>query len=627
MDDYSNDNRNGRHSGGSWNEINIKKINPAGQKDIREKRPAGGRPSVSPETRSRTEQKPERESRPIREQQKEKEDTSKPSSGGRRSGGGNFLAQGSILAVSGIIVRIIGLLYRVPVVNIIGEQGSGYYSIAFEVYNVALILSSYSLPLAVSKLMAAREIQKKYKDSYRIFLCALGFAIVSGLVMGLAVYFGSGFIAETMFHMPGIIVPLKVLAPTILICAVLGVLRGFYQGKRTMIPTAISQILEQIVNAAVSIGAAALLMKRYEADPLVYSYGAAGSTLGTAAGALIALLFLVLVFILYRPTIRRQIRRQERREGVLDQESYGAVLKLLIWTIIPVILSQTIYQISGLLDSYLFSNIMAGKGMSVEERSALTGIYGSKYRTLINVPIAISQAIATSMVPSIVTSCIQGKDRETRYKISSAVKFNMIIAIPAAVGLGVLSRPILTLLFSGSTETAFRILSAGAVAVVFYALSTVTNGVLQGLNKMHLPVVHSAVSLAVHLILVYALLKFTGLGIYALVIGNVTFPLVVSVLNWISIGRELDYRQEIKTTFLIPAVSSVLMGAAALGVYKLLYLVCKSNAVSCCAAIAAAVLVYGLSLVVMRCFTKDELYDFPMGGRLVRLLMRFHLMN
>ena len=95
----------------------------------------------------------------------------------RRRSGKDFLAQGSILAVSGILVRIIGLLYRVPVTNIIGEQGSGYYQIAFEIYNIALILSSYSLPLAVSKLMAAREVQKKYRESYRLFLCAFAFAV------------------------------------------------------------------------------------------------------------------------------------------------------------------------------------------------------------------------------------------------------------------------------------------------------------------------------------------------------------------------------------------------------------------------------------------------------------------
>ena len=542
--------------------------------------------------------------------------------------GKDFLAQGSILAVSGILVRIIGLLYRVPVTNIIGEQGSGYYQIAYEIYNIALILSSYSLPLAVSKLMAARETEKKYKESYRLFLCALAFAIVSGLLMSLIIFCGAGFIAEKLFQMPGVVIPLRVLAPTIFICAILGVLRGFYQGKHTMIPTALSQILEQVVNAAVSVGAAALLMKKYADNPDVYSYGAAGSTLGTFSGATVAMLFLAVIFFMYRPTLKRQLARQEkadRQNGVVDEESWGMIFKILIMTIIPVILAQTIYQISGVLNNLLFNKIMAAKGMEESMRSTLTGIYGSKYRTLINVPIAISQAVETAMVPSIVTSLVRGNRNEIQAKIHSAVKFNMIIAIPAAVGLSVLSKPVIDLLFRNNTDVAYTILRIGAYAVIFYALSTVFNGVLQGINRMRLPVIHSAVSLAFNLCLLTVLLRFTDLGIFSMVIVNITFPLIVSILNMISVCRETGYRQEYVRTFAVPAISSAVMGFAAWGLYRLLYLLTKSNAVSVLLTIVLAAAVYVVMLCLLKCFTKEELYDFPMGGRIVRLLTKFHL--
>ena len=547
----------------------------------------------------------------------------------RRRSGKDFLAQGSILAVSGILVRIIGLLYRVPVTNIIGEQGSGYYQIAFEIYNIALILSSYSLPLAVSKLMAAREVQKKYPESYRIFLCALAFAVASGLLMSLIVFFGARFISEKLFQMPGVVIPLRVLAPTIFVCAVLGVLRGFCQGKHTMIPTALSQILEQIVNAGVSVGAAAILMKKYANDPEVYSYGAAGSTLGTFSGALIAMLFLGVVFLLFRPTLNRQLARQKKAEaaqGIMDEESWGMIFKILLMTIVPIILAQTIYQISGVLNNLLFNKIMAGKGMEETMRSTLTGIYGSKYRTLINVPIAIAQAVETAMVPSIVASLVQKDRRAIHGKIRSAVKFNMMIAIPAAVGLSVLARPLIDLLFRHNTDVAYTILRFGAYAVIFYALSTVYNGVLQGLNRMRLPVRHSAISLGINLVLVALLLKFTNLGIFSLVVVNITFPVVVSVLNMLAVRREIGYRQEYVRTFAIPAIASVAMGVVAWGMYQIFYLLTSSNALAVLVSILAAIAVYVVLLCLLRCFTKQELYDFPMGGRIVRILSRLKLL-
>jgi len=534
----------------------------------------------------------------------------------------NFLAQGSILAVSGIIVRVIGLIYQIPVINIIGDQGNGYYSVAFDIYNVALILSSYSLPLAVSKLMAARNVKKEYRESYRIFVCALAFAIVSGLLMAAIIYFGANFLAVRIFNMQGVSIPLKVLSPCIFVCAVLGVFRGLYQGRQTMIPTAISQVIEQLVNAVVSIVAAKILMTKYASDINAPAYGAAGSTLGTTCGAIAGLLFVLLVYIMYRPTMMRQISRESRRKGgVVEEESYGYILKLLIWTILPIILSQCIYQVSTVIDSSMFNHIMSKKGMDEDTRSALLGI-SSKYRTLINVPIAISQAIATSMVPSIVAATVRGGADDVRAKVHAAVKFNMLIAIPSSVGMGVLAKPILMTLFPRSTTTAFQALAAGSVAIVFYALSTVTTGALHGISKMRIPVIHSAISLAIHLVLVYVLLKFTNFGLFALVIGNITFPLAMVILNWKAVHDALDYHQELINTFIKPAAASLVMGIAAKLVFLLFFRIYPSYAVATVLAVCAGVVVYALMLLLLGALTEEELHRLPMSGRLIAIQRR-----
>ena len=211
----------------------------------------------------------------------------------------NFLVQGSILAVASIISRIIGLLYRIPLKSIIGDIGNDYYGTAMEIYSILLLISSYSLPVAVSKLVSARMAKGQRKNAYRIFKGALVFALISGSAACLIVYFGAGVITTYIVNTPLSIFALKVLAPTLLIVAVLGVVRGFFQGMGTMMPSAISQLIEQIINAVVSVWSAYMLFQygtRIGAvlgNPATYAeaYGAAGGTLGTGVGALAALFF------------------------------------------------------------------------------------------------------------------------------------------------------------------------------------------------------------------------------------------------------------------------------------------------------------------------------------------------
>lgn len=174
----------------------------------------------------------------------------------------NFLMQGSILAIASIIVRIIGLVYKIPMIHALGDEGIGYYNTAYEIYGLGLILSSYSLPLAVSKLIAAKDVLQEYTSSKRIFQVAMLFAFIVGTLMTLILWIEADFIALYLFKSPNSALPLMMLAPTVLVFSIMGVFRGFFQGKNTMIPTSISQILEQLVNAIVSITASFYFMKK-----------------------------------------------------------------------------------------------------------------------------------------------------------------------------------------------------------------------------------------------------------------------------------------------------------------------------------------------------------------------------
>lgn len=302
----------------------------------------------------------------------------------------NFILQGSILAMAGIFVRIIGMVYRIPVLNIIGSEGNGIYGTAFNVYNIMLVLSSYGLPMAVSKLISARFVKKRYKSAVKILKCSLIVGTVTGGVAALLVFFGADFIENVVYGggIPGLAIPLRVLAPTIFLVAILGVLRGFFQGQGTMIPTAVSQIIEQIVNAVVSIVAGYMLIKAYATANNASAYGAAGSTLGTAMGALTALVFFVFLYILYRPKFMKMVAR-DNSSNWRDTNQY--IYKTILMTMLPIILSQTFYQISALLDDVMFSNIMMTRGVSSNITRDL-GNFSSSYTLLISIP----QGIATA---------------------------------------------------------------------------------------------------------------------------------------------------------------------------------------------------------------------------------------
>lgn len=534
----------------------------------------------------------------------------------------NYLVQGSILAVSSILVRLIGLLYRIPLINIIGDEGMGYYSNAFSIYNIALIISSYSLPLAVSKLVAQRNIRKEYRNSYRIFLCSMVFAIIVGTITSVVIFFGSDFLASAIYNDPRCAIPLRVLAPTIFVFAVMGVLRGFYQGKNTMLPTAISQVLEQIVNAIVSLIAAYFLMKSHSASDDIAAYGAAGGTLGTFIGACIGLLFLAFVFALYKPLIDKQLSKDK----IGYTENYSELFKVLAITLIPVILSQTVYQLSSVIDNSIFGHVMDGKGFVYEERSALLGIYQEKYNLLINVPVSIASALASAIVPGIVSAKVMGTSLEVKEKVHLAIKFNMLIAIPSAVGLGVLASPILQLLFNDNRSLPANLIYMGAIAVIFMSLSTISSAVLQGINKMHIPVINSAISLVIHTILIYVLLQVFNLGTYGLVIGNVTFALMVCILNWLAVKRYLNYKQEMVKTFIIPGICAFIMGLVAFFTYIGLRSLIKSNDISTIVAILIAIISYGILLLVTKAVTEDELNEMPMGRTIIRYASKLHLL-
>ena len=543
----------------------------------------------------------------------------------------NFLVQGSILAAASIISRIIGLLYRLPMTDIIGDTGNNYYSCAFEVYNIMLIISSYSLPLAVSKLVSARIAKGERKQAYQVFKGALLFAIISGAIVALIVYFGAEMFTS-MLQTPLSIFALKILAPVLIVVAVLGVLRGFFQGLGNMLPSAVSQIIEQIVNAIVSIWAAYVLFQygtkvgQVLGDPERYAaaWGAAGGTLGTNLGAVSALLFMLFVFYAYMRVFKKKMKREKN----VEVDSFAYIMKILVITIIPVLLSSTIYNISGILDQGIFKNIAIAQNYKPEQIDVWWGVFSGKYKVLINVPISIASALAASSVPALTAAFTKKNIEEVRYQIGSAIRFIMLISIPCAVGMGVLAEPTLKLVrLSDESGLAAVMLRYGAVSIVFFSLSTLSNGLLQGINRMKEPVKNAAMALLLHVIVLVVLMYGFKLNIYAVIFANAAFGLIMSFLNAVSIRKYVGYRQEIVKTFLIPGLAAGIMGVVVWAVYKGLLYLLRINAIATIISIIIGAIVYFALVLLLKGMGEEELRRLPKGHLLVKLAKKAHLLR
>lgn len=555
----------------------------------------------------------------------------------------NFIMQAGILAVAGIISRVIGLLYRGPLHSVIGSEGLGIFQSAHNYYTIVLLISSYSIPSAISKVIAQKLAVREYRNAHRIFLCSLAYVLVVGGIASLFLFFGAG-----IFVNGEAISVLRTFAPTIFIYGMLGVLRGYFQAHKSMAQTSVSQILEQIANAIVSVGGAYLLIRGFmgtmevPADEIGQmeraKYGAIGSALGTGAGVLIALVFMTAIYALNRNMIHRRIAR-DRHTRV---DSYGDILKMITSVVTPFILSTAVYNLSSTVNNTLYTDKYAVmRGIDSVRIYADWGAF-SEALTISNIPIAFASAMASAMIPSVAQLIAARDERGARTKIGLAVKTTMLISIPCAVGLLVLAKPIISLLFSGNKaeelDLAAKLLMTLALSVVFYALSTLNSSILQGLGKVNAPIINAGIALVIQTVTAIVLLFFTKLDLYSIAIANTLYSGIMCVLNQYSVRKAIGYKQEIIRTFLIPAAASAFMGAIAWAVYEGMYLLTESmrnadisallvTALTVIPAILVAVPVYFAMLLILRGVDEQELRGLPKGYLLVKVAKKCHLLK
>ena len=544
----------------------------------------------------------------------------------------NLVKQASILAIAGIVSRVIGLLYRSPLSSIIGDLGLGYYQSAYNYYTIILIISSYSIPSAVSKIIAQKLALKEYRNAHKLFMGSLIYVLIVGALASMLLYFGASLFVEA-----DAIPVLRVFAPTIFVYGILGVLRGYFQAHRSMSQTSMSQIIEQIINAAVSVGAAALFIRLTmgtmeepadEAGQILRAVrGAQGSALGTGLGVVAALVFMAAVYFVNRGDILKRAASDKSEKS----DSYGTVFRTIIGVATPFIISTAVYNVFSNINNKIFTSYYpVWRELSNVVTTSHWGIFQGKAQVISNIPIAFSSAMAAAMIPQVAGFITSGDKESAKRRIGLGVKTTMLISIPSAVGIFTFAAPVMLLLFPNSRPTielGSHCLMALSVSVVLIALSTLNSSILQSIGKLHTPIFNALIALALQTLLLIILLKFTNLDVFAVAICYAFYAGIMAVLNQMAVSRAIGYKQEYMNTFVKPLECSFVMCLLAYGIYRLVLLAEPNERIAVIPAIAAAVPIYFILLVVLKAVDERELKTLPGGTRIYRILKKVHLIK
>nr|WP_317357100.1 polysaccharide biosynthesis protein [uncultured Tyzzerella sp.] len=528
-----------------------------------------------------------------------------------------FIKHAAILAVASLLVRLLGFLYRLPLTNMLGDEGNGIYSAGFYLYNFFLVMSSAGLPAAISKIVSEKIALEEYRNVKKTFKIALILSGGVGLIFSIIMFVSAkGF--SKIIGSPDSYYTILTLSPTVFIVSIMSVFRGYFQGLGTTVPTALSQVIEQIFNAIFSIYLAYLLVG------ISLPLGAAGGTMGTGIGALAGLIYIFIIYINRKTYINRKLSKRTHKYRI---ETNKEIAIKIIKTAAPIIAGTAIFSMTNLIDMQMVnSRLLASNAFTEKEVTSLYGQLTGKYVTLTTLPVSISTALATAVLPSIASSMIQKDIKTVRKKIDVSLRLTMIISIPAAIGMGVLSDEILLLLFPNYSEGG-SLLKWGALSIIFLALCQIITGILQGIGKMTIPAKNAFIGSLIKIPINYFLIAIPSINVIGAIISTTVCYIIASILNFMELKKFTKIKPDYKGILVKPTIASIVMGVACYFSYKGLFYISQSNTISTLISIFVSVIVYLVSLAFIGGFKREDLSLLPMGRKIIYILERFKLID
>ena len=574
----------------------------------------------------------------------------------------SFMGNVIIILFAQIMVKVLGLVYRMVITNIdgFGNAGNGFYNAGFQVYTVLLAISSVGIPNAIAKMVSERTALGDYKSAHRIFKTAFSLFSVIGIVCAVILYAGADFIAVHIVNMDGAQYVMRALAPSIFFVCIASVIRGYFQGMSDMRATSFSQMLEQIFKCGLTIlfviltvGTMPDTMKLLSRTLLCYSGNtdvsspeimAAWANAASSAATVLSFAYLCYFYLRRRKGIYEKIKSSS---GEVMTVSTSKLMKMILMLSVPISLASIITALNRVVDlATITRGIEAAFAGGIPQIGAAAAIANptakqlndaavalsgmlSKSDTLFNMPLALNIAFATVLVPSIAGALAKGDKTEASSKTSYSFLISILLILPCAVGYMTLAQPIYKIIYPATPDGA-DLLSIMSVALVFSALTQTLTGALQGIGKVFVPALSILVGCVFKVALNVILIRIPEINIYGAAVSSIVCQLAAFAVNFFVLIKYIPLKITAMKYVIKPLTAGVVMGLTAWGVYSLALMIISdggymANMISTLLSIAVAGVVYIALIIGMKIMDKEDILLLPSGERIYSLLKKTKL--
>lgn len=551
----------------------------------------------------------------------------------------SFAANVIIIFTAQIVVKLLGMLYRLVITNIdgFGDAGNGYYSAGFQIYTLLLAISSVGIPNAISKLVSERVVVSDYAGAKQIFKTAFFIFAVIGFVLSAFMFAFSKQIAHYVLNMDGAEYTIAALAPSIFFVCISSVLRGYFSGMNRMNSMSVSQIIEQLFKSVLSV---VFVLAAADALPEIMSGWA---NLATTVATVASTLYLIHVYAMDN-------RNKHFAYKCSIRKNFVYTAKTILVIAVPISLCSVITAFSRIVDTatitrgietafaaYIPPQGIAGTDGFVpgivnptleelnHEAVRLAGML-SKSDTLINLPLALNIAFATVLVPTISKFIAVGNREKADAYIHFSILTSIVLVLPCAAGYIVLAEPIYNLIYPNA-PLGYDLLRLSAVSLVFTALNQTITGALQGMGKVHIPALALAAGCVIKIVLNIILIAIPQINIYGAVIGSIVCQITVFIIEWMSLSKAAKGRFSLKKLFVKPLICNVLMSVLTYYAYEASFQILSSNTAAVIISIAASAVFYGGLLLCFRIFEKEQLLRIPFFGKIILFFDQRHVQS
>ena len=522
-----------------------------------------------------------------------------------------FMKGAAILSVSTLVVKALGLLFSIPLANFISAEGMSYFYGAYDIFTVFLMLSTAGLPIAVSRMVGTAHAMGRRKEADQVFSVAFWLFFGIGLLGCLVMVFGARQIAD-LLGKPGAYGTIVALAPTVFFISITSAIRGYFQGRSNMVPTAVSQVIEAVLKVAVGIGLAYYIIYKYNSDV----WAAVGAITGVSVSSGLGMVYLSFYML-----------RQRRRDRALPEDEHAAsgrrdMLMSLLRFAVPITLGSCFLSVLDFVDSaVLMDRMKMAAGFTQSQADWYSGVLGNA-RKFFDLPGSFVVPISTSLLPVLSGAIAAGDRPQVRHISSMSMRMTLLISIPASVGMSIFAEPICQLLLFSSPEVSAgtaRLLQVLSMAIAFSSTVYTTNAMLQSFGRTTQPVINMAVGGVVKIGISYFLAGIPEINVMGSAISTVVAYLVIVVMNIIAIRESMPSMDSVIGTAAPMLASAGLMGAASYGAYLWLTRF-LSPRLALIPAIVAAIVVYAVCVVLFRAVSYEDVCMLPKGEAIARLL-------